>query len=160
MVVEAVIWLLLSLALGLGTLVWFKLRYITVETREFRKHIEHLETLNNLLVHLIKDREEKIKLLQDRLENLELRLGSIEDSLDHLRFISSDIEMNTQARKSIKLDEIDQEVLDLKILVLYRQGYSIRQIAKELGLSKSTIHRRLKKLHEKAKLRATQEPSP
>jgi len=38
------------------------------------------------------------------------------------------------------------ENIDLKILELYYKGYSLRQIAKIVGLSHTTVHRRLKKL--------------
>jgi len=38
------------------------------------------------------------------------------------------------------------ENLDLRILELYYRGLSLRQIAKEVGVSHTTVHRRLKKL--------------
>ena len=38
--------------------------------------------------------------------------------------------------------------IDLKILELYGKGYSLRKIAKEVGLSHTTVARRLKKLLE------------
>ena len=39
--------------------------------------------------------------------------------------------------------------LDKKILELWSRGYSLRQIAREVGVSHSTVYRRLKKILEK-----------
>ena len=41
-----------------------------------------------------------------------------------------------------------EENLDMKILELHLKGYSYGAIAKELGISKATVYRRLKKIRE------------
>lgn len=158
MPVEAATWLLLSLGfLGgtLGTLSWlyYRLRGIEAELRETREKVSRLEAENKLLERLLGEREERIKLLQDRVEKLEEQLASLEDKVGYLQSIALGKEAPPQGKEQDQgqegLEEIDQELIDLKILALYKQGYSIRQIAKEVGLSKSTVHRRLKKLLEK-----------
>ncbi len=156
MPVEAATWLLLSLGfLGgtLGTLSWlyYRLRGIEAELGETREKVSRLEAENKLLERLLGEREERIKLLQHRVEKLEEQLASLEDKVGYLQSIALGKEApqsQAQAGQS-ELEELDQELIDLKILALYKQGYSIRQIAKEVGLSKSTVHRRLKKLLEK-----------
>ncbi len=156
MPVEAATWLLLSLGfLGgtLGTLSWlyYRLRGIEAELRETREKVSRLEAENKLLERLLGEREERIKLLQHRVEKLEEQLASLEDKVGYLQSIALSkeaLQSQDQAGRG-ELEELDQELIDLKILALYKQGYSIRQIAKEVGLSKSTVHRRLRKLLEK-----------
>ena len=41
-----------------------------------------------------------------------------------------------------------EENIDMKILELHLKGYSYGAIAKELGISKATVYRRLKKIRE------------
>ena len=83
--------------------------------------------------------EDKVKLLEDIIR--EHVLGKQDNIKPRLKSKQSDRRVNG----------FDEEYLDLKIYVLYKQGKSIREIARELGLSKSTVHRRLKKIVEKKK---------
>ncbi len=84
---------------------------------------------------------------------LEERLGKVEERIQVLEdYVQSSIrdggEMKQQPRSN---DNVDWELVDLRIITLYRNGYSIRGIARELGLSKSSVHRRLRKILGAAK---------
>ena len=85
-------------------------------------------------------------LLEERVKNLEERLQVIED------YIQSTIKGNEreQPREEGNNNGVDWELVNLRIITLYKNGYSIRQIARELGLSKSSVHRRLRRMLGKA----------
>ncbi len=90
------------------------------------------------------------KVLEYRLSKIEERVKTLED------YILSSLEERERPDRPLrprerKADSEEEEIVNLKILTLYKNGYSIRQIAREVGLSKSTVHKRLKKLLETTK---------
>ena len=59
----------------------------------------------------------------------------------------------------VKNPSYEPESLDDKILRLHLEGYSIRRIAREVGMSHSGVHKRLKKLlGENRPIRAREKP--
>jgi len=96
--------------------------------------------LSQLLRQLARENMELKKKLED-LKRIEDRLHLLEELV---------LERNKPIEKpkpvAQKRRDIDEEYINMKIYVLYKQGKSIREIAKQLGLSKSTVHRRLKKI--------------
>ena len=162
---------LLSLGMGLGTIgtvLWLKLRVTALEAeleglrtarervRELEERLRKLEAENTYLQGLLEERGSRLKLLEDRLAALEAENKTLRTELQEAwnkLHTLEDLVVSTAATKpkepqggSDQEQAIEQDLLDLKILALYRQGYSIREIAKVVGLSKSTVHRRLKKL--------------
>ena len=79
---------------------------------------------------LVTRRENKI--LKSRVQELTLHIKRYERLLESMR------ESEKQKEKTVNID--------LRILELYNQGYSLRKIAREVGLSHTTVARRLKKL--------------
>ena len=163
---------LLSLGVGLGTLgtvLWLKGRVERLEAGQARLRadqervaVELEEKLRKLeaevayLRELLEERGSRLKLLEDKLEVLETEnkalRAELEEARERLRALE-DLALARLEEKSRRSgdgethdQDLERELLDLKILALYRQGYSIREIAKMVGLSKSTVHRRLKKL--------------
>ena len=109
---------------------------------------------------LLKERDERLKLLEKKIDEIEdmlkkhsERLSTLEDfALSSLK--GSDV--SQERKQEEKTQEEDDEEIDLRIWVLYNNGYSIRQIADDLGISKSTVHRRLQKiLQRKAEKKTT-----
>ena len=72
------------------------------------------------------------RILKSKVQELMLHLKRYERLLESMR------ESEKQKEENVNID--------LKILELYNKGYSLRQIAKEVGLSHTTVSRRLKKL--------------
>ena len=88
-----------------------------------------------LVYTLVTRRENKI--LKSRVQELTLHIKRYERLLESMR------ESEEQKEKTVNID--------LRILELYNQGYSLRKIAKEVGLSHTTVARRLKKLLSEGK---------
>jgi len=87
------------------------------------------------LVAYFRKRSENIRLKQD----LALMEREIRILKRKLQAISENISLN---------NSVFEGNLDLQILELYTKGYSYGMIAKQLGISKSTVYRRLKKILE------------
>ncbi len=90
------------------------------------------------------------KVLEYRLSRIEERVKTLED------YVLTTLKEREEPMKPRRIEgrkdrEVDNEIINLKILALHKNGYSIRQIAREVGLPKSTVHKRLKKLLETAK---------
>jgi len=79
---------------------------------------------------IVKRRESQI--LKARIQELSLHLRRYERLLENIR------EVEKHREKQINIDAM--------ILELYAKGYSLRQIARKVGLSHTTVSRRLKKL--------------
>ncbi|HIC99565.1 MAG TPA: winged helix-turn-helix transcriptional regulator [Pyrodictiaceae archaeon] len=149
---------LLSLVVGLGTLGTVLLVRGWVERlrgeqeraiAELRERLSKLEAETAYLRDLLEERGSRLKLLGDRLEELRSELEEARERLRALEDLAlARLEEKPKKRESGETSgqDLERDLLDLKILALYRQGYSIREIAKMVGLSKSTVHRRLKKL--------------
>ncbi|HIP66242.1 MAG TPA: winged helix-turn-helix transcriptional regulator [Pyrodictium sp.] len=160
--------LLLSLGVGLGTfgtVLWLKGRIVRLEAEQARlradqkrvaveleEKLEKLEAEVAYLRKLLEERSSRLKLLEDKLEALKAENRALRAELgearDRLRALEDLVlaRMGEKAKIEAHEQNLERELLDLKILALYKQGYSIREIAKMVGLSKSTVHRRLKKL--------------
>ncbi len=112
-------------------------------------------TLKAELSHLRNNLElERSKLEELRVENerLKLELERVKEAIEHVDELEEVVKLllERKERKSRESGIEKQQVardpmLDLKIISLYRQGYSIRKIAEMVGLSKSTVHRIVKK---------------
>ena len=87
------------------------------------------------LIAYFRERSENIRLKQD--------LAYAGKMVEKLR---RKIELLTEHR--VVENTALPENLDLKILELYSSGFSYGQIAKQLGISKSTVYRRLKRMLE------------
>jgi len=83
----------------------------------------------------------KLKKLERENKRLTFYLEQLRKTINNMREqgITTNIQNNSPRSMNI----------DMKILELYSKGYSLRQIAKEVGLSHTTVHRRLKKLLQK-----------
>jgi len=90
-----------------------------------------------------------------RLENESLKreLKRIEESIGRVNELEEVVKVLIEKRdvkESGSTKKVERDpMLDLKILSLHRKGYSIRKIAEIVGLSKSTVHRIIKKALEK-----------
>ena len=100
-----------------------------------------LIALIGVVVALITERREVIK-LRNQLMRLELRYRQLGTRLNEY---ANELIMTGLTKEGLSTNEED---LDTKILKLYERGYSYGRIARELGISKSTVYRRLKKLRE------------
>ena len=91
----------------------------------------------------------EVKRLRYQLRYLETRYENLRRQID--AYISM---------SSIGSRDNEQENLDLKILELHMKGYSYGAIAKKLGVSKSTVYRRLKKLKQMQRRKRVPIPVP
>jgi len=98
--------------------------------------------------------------LLSRIDKLNSRVKELEDELARVRGELRRFEDRVSTLEDFKIESIrgldkggdkpkEDKYLDLKILKLYSEGKSIREIASEVGMSKSSVHRRLKKLLSK-----------
>ena len=78
-----------------------------------------------------------------RSENMELKreLFFLERKLERMK---QQLESLATMKSNANIVEFEKGNLDLQILELYTKGYSYGMIAKKLGISKSTVYRRLK----------------
>jgi hypothetical protein len=95
-----------------------------------------------------------------RIDTLNSRVKELEDELARVRGELRRFEDRVSTLEDFKIESVrgldkggdrpkEDKYLDLKILKLYSEGKSIREIASEVGMSKSSVHRRLKKLLSK-----------
>jgi hypothetical protein len=98
--------------------------------------------------------------LLSRIDTLNSRVKNLEDELARVRGELRRFEDRVSTLEDFKIESVrgldkrgdrpkEDKYLDLKILKLYSEGKSIREIASEVGMSKSSVHRRLKKLLSK-----------
>jgi len=73
------------------------------------------------------------------------KLKKLERENTRLHYFVNQLRVRLQEQQ-IHDKPMEKTNIDLKILELYYKGYSLRQIAKEVGVSHTTVHRRLKKL--------------
>jgi len=115
----------------------------------FKSKVDSLSSQVELLKSVFQEREERLRLLLSRLDKLDDRVSILEDLT--VGRTSQGEKPRVKPSLDSARDEEDREIIDLKIIALHKNGYSIRQIAREVGLSKSTVHKRLKRLLESAK---------
>ena len=112
-----------------------------------RGKLEGLRDQVDMLKSMFQERDGRLTHLENAYEKIEDRIAVLEDiTLERHGHLKPQ-----PKRETPKGNGEDREILDLKILALHKNGYSIRQIAREVGLPKSTVHKRLKKLLETAK---------
>lgn len=115
-----------------------------------RQRLEALGSRVDMLVSLVEERGVRLKRLEDSYKGLEDRLSVLEDLAVH-RSAPANPRIDVESSSTGSSGGEEDEILNLKILALHKNGYSIRQIAREVGLSKSTVHKRLKRLLEATK---------
>ena len=128
---------------------------VLLETREIvrlRKRIARLETeTNKRLTELERDSEalhnelQKIKdSLLDRVARIESALSEIVKHFEHATPKREAKHSGASATHSSS-DDLRRRALELKIVNMYRSGIPVREIAREVGLSRATIYRILRK---------------
>ena len=151
-----------SLVLGVSTLrlraqvstLEARVSTLESENRGLRELLEErtsrLEEADRGLRGILEERDSRLKLLEERVLGLEERLEGVSSRVTMLGDLVETLvkqpegEPSSSGKQSEELE--DPDIVNMKILVLRKQGYSIRQIAKELGIPKSTVHKRLKQL--------------
>ena len=152
----------MSLVLGVSTLyVYRKLstlrgRVDALESENrslrelFQDRIRGLESEVGYVKRMFEERGSRLNLIESRLEDVESRLGSLETRLSSIQDLVLTLSRNGDGGGTPEpqphIEDQDPEIVDMRILLLHRQGYSIRRIARELGIPKSTVHKRLKRL--------------
>jgi len=102
----------------------------------------------------LKEVTERLNSIEAGMADYEARVKEVEDRLSTLEDV-----VLSKGSKSEEVAEIakannvgggrSDKFLDLKILTLHSKGLSIREIAREVGLSKSAVHKRLAKILKK-----------
>ncbi len=111
-----------------------------------RREVSHLRKINSELLSRYEELRELLLSREDRLPELEDRLHTIEKVVAAL---SKGAQSREGTRQQPKPKQVQRTpALELKVLALRQQGLSIRQIARALGISKSTVHRILKEAEE------------
>jgi len=83
-----------------------------------------------------------------KVKEVEDRLSTLEDVVLSRGSKGGEVEEHTKTGNTSAKEGRDR-FLDLKILALHSKGLSIREIAREVGLSKSAVHKRLEKILKK-----------
>jgi len=108
-----------------------------------RREVSHLHKINSELLSRYEELKELLLSREDKLPELEDRLHTIEKVVAALSK-GAPSKGTRQQPKQVQRTP----ALELKVLALRQQGLSIRQIARALGISKSTVHRILKEAGE------------
>jgi len=132
---------------------------LILETRETVKLKRAVERLGNTLEA---SRNEGLKLLE-RVRNLESENQALRKRLEDLRALVEEVSKSvglspsssepvttagSEISESVEDPELRRRVLELRVLNLYRQGVSVKEIVRQTGLSKATVYRILKKYRE------------
>jgi len=98
-------------------------------------------------VEALSSRYEELRLENERLklelERVREAVGRIDDLEEVIKLLLEKKEAKDSSPS--KATATRDPMLDLKIISLHKQGYSLRKIAEVVGLSKSTVHRIIKK---------------
>ena len=89
--------------------------------------------------------------LARRVRVLELKVANLKKQLEYMQLEGTS--PHTIFHETTNTNS--QDNLDHRILELYAKGYSYNKIAKMLGVSKSTVYRRLRKLLKEGKKAAS-----
>jgi len=120
------------------------LKELSSEFMRFKEDLKNLkevtERLNSIEAGMA-DYGVKVKEIEDRLSTLEDVILSKGSKSEEVEEITKTDNTSTKEGKD--------RFLDLKILALHSKGLSIREIAREVGLSKSAVHKRLEKILKK-----------
>jgi len=101
----------------------------------------------------------EIFILRNRVNRLEIENKELSKRLEDLRIFAEEISKSIGREISIQVSEtnndssnreiydssLKRKLLELKILNMYREGRSVSEIAREVGLSRVSIYRILKK---------------
>jgi len=108
--------------------------YETYETLKLRNRVNRLEIEN--------------KELSKRLEDLRTFAEEISKSIGREISIHVSETNNDSSNREIYDNSLKRKLLELKIVSMYRDGKSVSEIAREVGLSRVSIYRILKKYRE------------
>jgi len=148
-----IMWYFVILALSLG------LAYETYETFRLKRVVEKLSNTlgasraeNAELLERIRNLESENQLLRKRLEDLRALVEEVSKSAG-LSPSSSEPAANTGSEKagSVEDPELRRRLLEIRVLNLYRQGVSVKEIVRQTGLSRATVYRILRKHREPRK---------
>jgi len=104
------------------------LAYETYETVKLKRAVERLGSTVEAL----------------RAENRDLR--ALVEELSKATGLSTSPKPATEFRsESVEDPELRRRVLELRVVNLYRQGVSVKEIVRQTGLSRATVYRILKK---------------
>jgi len=120
------------------------LKELSSEFMRFKEDLKNLKEVTGRLNSIevgIADYGVKVK-------EFENRLSTLEDVVLSRGSKSKEVEEPTKTGNTSTKEGRDK-FLDLKILALHSKGLSIREIAREVGLSKSAVHKRLEKILKK-----------
>lgn len=117
-----------------------QLSQLSQELRELRdKHIQLLNENETL--------RKEVSELRKALSNVLSNQNSLEDRVLVVeRLVKEGIGAKGKAKPKPTNGDTDPHI-DLKVLALRNKGLSVRQIAKELGISKSKVHRIIKRAY-------------
>ena len=102
----------------------------------------------SLLRSELRDLRRRYEDLLSEMAGLRLRLEEREAEVRDLKESLTYILNRRRGSKETSPSAARDPNIDLKVLALRQQGMSIREIARALGISKSTVHRILKRVEE------------
>ncbi|RDD52803.1 MAG: helix-turn-helix domain-containing protein [Candidatus Korarchaeota archaeon NZ13-K] len=89
--------------------------------------------------------ESENQVLRKRLEDLRALVEEVSKSVG----VSISPEpVSATGSESVEDPELKRRILEIRVLNLYRQGVSVKDIVRQTGLSRSTVYRILKKYRE------------
>jgi len=135
---------LLSLVLILETLETFRLRRAVVR---LSNTLEASRAESAKLLERIRNLESENQALRRRLGDLRTLVEEVYKSLGLTPSSPEPVATTESSSEATNVEdpELKRRVLELKVVNLYRQGMSVKEIAKQTGLSRATIYRILKK---------------
>ncbi|MCS7127683.1 MAG: helix-turn-helix domain-containing protein [Sulfolobales archaeon] len=131
---------------------------VTVETYATLKiYLKYGETYANLLERITllerrsSDLGRRLKALDSRLKDVELKVEALEDIQLNMSLLSlNGSTKRKRSKKSSLNDDLSKEVLRLKILALRRRGLSEGEIAEKLNITVDTVRELIKDFEERA----------
>lgn len=132
---------------------------VTVETYATLKiYLKYGETYANLLERITllerksSDLGRRLKVLDSRLKDVELKVEALEDMQLNMSLLSlNGGAKRKKSKKSSLNNDLSKEILKLKVLALRRRGLSEGEIAEKLNISIDTVRELVKDFEEQNK---------